>query len=73
MISSTLMANGATVYIVGPDQKQLDAIAKTYNDATQGHANRGKLVGLQGDVSLKVSLFTFVLLVVICTYYLRVG
>lgn len=67
------MANGATVYIIGPDQKQLDAIAKTYNDTAQGHANRGKLVGLQGDVSLKVSLYTFVLLVVICTYYLRVG
>lgn len=54
MISTTLMANGATVYIVGPDQKQLDAIAKTYNDTAQGQPARGKLVGLQGDVRSKV-------------------
>ena len=54
MISSTLMANGATVYIVGPEQKQLDTIAKTYNDAAQGNPGRGKLIGLEGDVRLKV-------------------
>ena len=54
MISSTLMANGATVYIVGPEQKQLDAIAETYNDAAQGNPGRGKLIGLEGDVRLKV-------------------
>ena len=54
MISSTLIANGATVYIVGPGQEQLDVIAKTYNDAAQGNPGRGKLIGLKGDVRLKV-------------------
>ena len=54
MIISTLMANGATVYIVGSGQEQLDAIAKTYNDAAQGNPGRGKLIGLEGDVRLKV-------------------
>ncbi|KAL5501516.1 hypothetical protein ACEPAH_8776 [Sanghuangporus vaninii] len=53
MISTTLMANGATVYIVGPDQAQLDKIASVYNDAAQGQNGRGKLVGLQGDIRLK--------------------
>ncbi|KAH8114656.1 NAD-binding protein [Phellopilus nigrolimitatus] len=53
MISTSLMANGATVYIIGPEQEKLDTIAKTYNDTAQGQAGRGKLVGLQGDISLK--------------------
>ncbi|EJC98020.1 NAD-binding protein [Fomitiporia mediterranea MF3/22] len=53
MISTTLMANGATVYIIGPKQEQLDAISKVYNDTVQGQSGRGKLVGLQGDIRLK--------------------
>ncbi|KAH8114657.1 NAD-binding protein [Phellopilus nigrolimitatus] len=53
MISTSLMANGATVYIIGPEQEKLNTIAKTYNDAAQGHGGRGKLVGLQGDVRSK--------------------
>jgi len=53
MISSTLVANGATVYAIGPDQAKLDALAKTYNDACQGNPMRGKLVGIQGDVRWK--------------------
>lgn len=73
MISSTLMANGATVYIIGPDQKQLDAIARTYNDAAQGHANRGKIVGLQGDVRPKVGLYTTYRLAHALTTFIRVG
>jgi len=51
MISTTLLANGATVYIVGPEQEKLDSITRTYNEAA---ANRGgKFIGLQGDVRLK--------------------
>lgn len=73
MISSTLMANGATVYIIGPDQKQLDAIARTYNDAAQGHANRGKIVGLQGDVRSKVGLYTTYRLAHALIIFIRVG
>lgn len=53
MISTTLMSNGATVYIIGPDQKQLDNIAKTYNDANQERGGKGKLIGLQGDIRYK--------------------
>ncbi|KAI5122445.1 hypothetical protein M0805_008757 [Coniferiporia weirii] len=53
MISTSLMANGATVYIIGPDQAKLDGIAKTYNNAAKGKEGRGKLVGLQGDISKK--------------------
>ncbi|THH11656.1 hypothetical protein EW145_g498 [Phellinidium pouzarii] len=53
MISTSLMANGATVYAIGPDQAKLDAIAKTYNDAAQGKEGKGKLIGIQGDISSK--------------------
>jgi len=31
MISSTLVANGATVFIVGPEQAKLDSVAGAYN------------------------------------------
>ncbi|EJC98021.1 NAD-binding protein [Fomitiporia mediterranea MF3/22] len=53
MISTTLMANGATVYIIGPDQVQLDKIAKSYNEAGLSRDRKGKLVGLQGDIRVK--------------------
>ncbi|KAJ8693635.1 hypothetical protein PTI98_008615 [Pleurotus ostreatus] len=49
MISSTLVANGATVYIIGPKQEDLDRVANTYNRAS----TRGKIHGIEGDVRLK--------------------
>ncbi|KAF8888586.1 hypothetical protein BD779DRAFT_1523814 [Infundibulicybe gibba] len=45
MLSSTLVANGATVYIIGPKQSDLDK-------ETQG---RGRMYGIQGDIRLKAS------------------
>ncbi|KAI0322920.1 NAD-P-binding protein [Amylostereum chailletii] len=53
MISSTLVANGATVYIIGPKQSDLDRIAKVYNDATAQKEGGGKLIGLEGDIRSK--------------------
>ncbi|KAL6305740.1 hypothetical protein BKA93DRAFT_845404 [Sparassis latifolia] len=35
MTSTTLMANGANVYTIGPKQTDLDKIAKVYNDPAQ--------------------------------------
>ncbi|KAF7292576.1 NAD(P)-binding protein [Mycena indigotica] len=52
MISSTLVANGATVYIVGPKQQELDAVCAKYNEATEGISN-GRMHGLEGDIRLK--------------------
>ncbi|KAF4564684.1 hypothetical protein EYR36_002622 [Pleurotus pulmonarius] len=49
MISSTLVANGATVYIIGPKQEDLDRVTNTYNQSS----TRGKMYGLEGDVRLK--------------------
>ncbi|KAF4583395.1 NAD(P)-binding domain superfamily protein [Pleurotus pulmonarius] len=49
MISSTLVANGATVYIVGPKQDDLDRVTNAYNQASM----RGKMHGIEGDVRLK--------------------
>ncbi|KAF9494973.1 NAD(P)-binding protein [Pleurotus eryngii] len=49
MISSTLVANGATVYIIGPKQEDLDRVANTYNRVS----TRGKIHGIEGDVRLK--------------------
>ncbi|THU97642.1 NAD(P)-binding protein [Dendrothele bispora CBS 962.96] len=55
MISSTLVANGATVYIVGPKQEDLDRVAKIYNDASGKIVGEqgGKMIGIAGDVSHK--------------------
>ncbi|THH17494.1 hypothetical protein EW146_g3325 [Bondarzewia mesenterica] len=53
MISTTLVANGATVYIIGPKQEDLDRIAKAYNDVAEKTPGRGRLHGLQGDVRSK--------------------
>lgn len=50
MITKTLVANNATVYIIGPKQADLDKIAKTFNDV-----GKGKIIGLEGDVREKVS------------------
>lgn len=56
MITTTLVANGATVYIVGPRQADLDQIAKIYNDASQKMPGKGRICGLEGDVRHKVRL-----------------
>ncbi|KAI0066809.1 NAD-P-binding protein [Artomyces pyxidatus] len=54
MVSTTLVANGATVYIIGPKQEDLDSIAKLYNDAAEkSQSQGGKMIGLEGDVRLK--------------------
>ncbi|KAF8191226.1 NAD-P-binding protein [Pholiota molesta] len=51
MMTSTLVANGAKVYIVGPNQKDLDRIAEVYNaGVTEG---MGSIQGVQGDIRQK--------------------
>ncbi|KAH7887894.1 hypothetical protein F5I97DRAFT_1926305 [Phlebopus sp. FC_14] len=54
MISSTLAANGASVYIVGLVQRELDDICQKYNDAAAECGVKGKLIGIQGDVRHKL-------------------
>ncbi|KAF9444672.1 NAD(P)-binding protein [Macrolepiota fuliginosa MF-IS2] len=51
MISSTLMANGAKVYIVDIDQERLDRIPRSYNDGAT--PQMGRLIGVQGNISKK--------------------
>ncbi|KAF5357085.1 hypothetical protein D9756_006545 [Leucocoprinus leucothites] len=51
MISSTLMANGAKVYIVDIDQERLDRVPKLYNQGAASHM--GSLIGIQADISKK--------------------
>ncbi|KAJ7718626.1 hypothetical protein B0H16DRAFT_1608821 [Mycena metata] len=53
MISSTLVANGATVYIIGPAQEDLEKVCATYNAAAETVPSRGRMHGLQGDIRLK--------------------
>ncbi|PIL23158.1 hypothetical protein GSI_14467 [Ganoderma sinense ZZ0214-1] len=53
MITTTLIANGATVYIIGPKQADLDEIAKVYNNAAEKENKPGRIYGLQGDVRRK--------------------
>lgn len=53
MISSVLLANHATVYIVDLDEKQTEAIADRYSKLAQDSGIRGKMVGVQGDCSSK--------------------
>ncbi|KAJ7202293.1 NAD(P)-binding protein [Mycena pura] len=53
MISSTLVANGATVYIIGPKQEDLDDVCAKYNAASENVPTRGRMHGLEGDVRLK--------------------
>ncbi|KAJ7649094.1 NAD(P)-binding protein [Mycena polygramma] len=53
MISSTLVANGATVYIIGPGQQDLDRVCATYNAAAESSPNRGRMYGIEGDISFK--------------------
>ncbi|KAJ6537669.1 NAD(P)-binding protein [Mycena capillaripes] len=53
MLSSTLVANGAIVYIIGPVQEDLDKVCATYNAAAEGAPKRGRMYGLEGDIRLK--------------------
>ncbi|KAM5543403.1 hypothetical protein V8D89_002654 [Ganoderma adspersum] len=53
MITTTLIANGATVYIIGPKQDDLDRIAKVYNDAAEKGNKPGRIHGIEGDVRKK--------------------
>ncbi|KAJ6462533.1 NAD(P)-binding protein [Mycena sanguinolenta] len=53
MISSTLVANGATVYIIGPIQADLDKVCSTYNAACEKASAPGRMHGIQGDIRLK--------------------
>ncbi|KZV83077.1 NAD(P)-binding protein [Exidia glandulosa HHB12029] len=48
MITTTLLANGAKVYIIGLDQKRVDDVVTIYDKAAGG-----RLVGLAGDVTKK--------------------
>ncbi|KAJ8083196.1 hypothetical protein PM082_009066 [Marasmius tenuissimus] len=53
MISSTLIANGAKVYIVGLKQADMDRVANIYNEAAEKIPGSGKMVGLEADISVK--------------------
>jgi len=53
MISTTLMANGATVYAIGPKQEELDDVAKLWNGGAAKNPNMGRLYGFAGDIRLK--------------------
>ncbi|KAK7050004.1 hypothetical protein VNI00_005435 [Paramarasmius palmivorus] len=53
MITSTLIANGAKVYIIGPKQADLDKIAQIYNAEAQKIPGGGSIVGIEGDISKK--------------------
>ncbi|KAF8638196.1 hypothetical protein AX16_010542 [Volvariella volvacea WC 439] len=55
MISTALMTNGAKVYIVGPNQADLDSVANAYNEAASKKPGDtgGRLYGIQGDIRHK--------------------
>ncbi|EEB92390.1 hypothetical protein MPER_09109, partial [Moniliophthora perniciosa FA553] len=53
MISSTLIANGAKVYIIGPKQADLDRIARLYNAEAEKIPGGGNIIGIEGDISVK--------------------
>ncbi|KAK0212152.1 hypothetical protein DFS33DRAFT_1376645 [Desarmillaria ectypa] len=53
MISSTLIANGAKVYIVGPSQADLDQTCDKFNAAAANIPGAGTMYGIEGDVRLK--------------------
>ena len=54
MMATTLMSNGATVYIIGPKQEDLDKICKVYNDECDRTAKSGRMYGIEGNVRKKV-------------------
>ena len=53
MMSTTLVSNGATVYIIGPQQDDLDKICKVYNDECEKSNKVGRMYGIEGDVRKK--------------------
>ncbi|KAH9916992.1 NAD-P-binding protein [Epithele typhae] len=53
MMSSTLVANGATVYIIGPGQEDLDKICNIYNDQCERLNKPGRMYGIEGDIRQK--------------------
>lgn len=53
MMASTLMANGATVYLVGLVQADLDRVANVYNSGAEKAGTVGRMYGIEGDVSTK--------------------
>ncbi|GAA6010402.1 hypothetical protein JCM10207_005211 [Rhodosporidiobolus poonsookiae] len=53
MIASTLVANGAKVYIVGLDEDEVTRIADKYSALAREQGVRGSMVGLRGDCSNK--------------------
>jgi len=53
MISTTLVSNGATVYIIGPQQADLDRLSSVYNEAAKKSGRKGQMHGIEGDVSKK--------------------
>lgn len=48
MIATTLLANGAKVYIIGLEQTQVNSVVAIYDNVVGG-----RLVGLAGDISKK--------------------
>ncbi|EEB97834.1 hypothetical protein MPER_02761 [Moniliophthora perniciosa FA553] len=62
MISSTLIANGAKVYIIGPKQADMDRIARLYNAEAEKIPGGGKMIGIEGDISVKACIVIFSLL-----------
>ncbi|GAA5839579.1 hypothetical protein JCM11251_003551 [Rhodosporidiobolus azoricus] len=53
MIGSTLLANGAKVYIVGLDKSEVEGIAERYSKLAKDQGLKGRMVGIQGDCSNK--------------------
>ncbi|KAH9852371.1 NAD-P-binding protein [Lenzites betulinus] len=53
MISTTLLANGATVYIIGPKQQDLDRVAQIYNEVAAKSNKPGRIHGIEGDIRRK--------------------
>ncbi|KAI0761299.1 hypothetical protein BD413DRAFT_247575 [Trametes elegans] len=53
-IGTTLLANCATVYIMGPKQADLDRVAEIYSDAAEKSGKPGRMYGVEGNVKLKV-------------------
>ncbi|KAI0265836.1 NAD(P)-binding protein [Gloeopeniophorella convolvens] len=53
MLATTLIANGANVYITGRRADVLEQTAKVYNEGAARSPGRGKIFTIQGDVSQK--------------------
>ncbi|KAI0071037.1 NAD-P-binding protein [Panus rudis PR-1116 ss-1] len=53
MISSTLLANGATVFIIDKREDLLDSVTKSYNAAAEKLGRQGGFIPLAGDISKK--------------------